>query len=73
MFKAAIIPLVLILCFGGGFVALTKPFNIRATVVIFGLALAILVFGYSNGFVKVGAALAILGCLALLFSGRLKA
>lgn len=72
IFKAMIIPLVLIICFGGSFVALTKPFNLKATTTVFGLALAVLAYGYTHGIPKVIAAIAIVACLIALFSGKLR-
>jgi len=72
LLKAAIIPLVLIICFGGGFVALTKPFNARATFIVFALALALLVFGYAAGAPKWIAGLAIVGALLGLSFGRVR-
>lgn len=72
LIKAMIVPLVLIICFGGGFVALTKPFNARATFVIFAFALAVLVFGYASGAPKWIAGLAILGAIGGLYVSRVK-
>ncbi len=72
IFKAMVIPLVLILCFGGSFVALTKPFNPKATTAIFGLALGVLAYGYSHGIPKLIAAIVIVTCLIALLSGKLR-
>ncbi|MBI1334527.1 MAG: hypothetical protein GC165_16790 [Armatimonadetes bacterium] len=72
IFKAMVVPLVLIICFGGGFVAMTKPFNLKATSIIFALALGVLAYGYTRGVFKLVAAGVILTSLFLLFSGKLK-
>lgn len=64
MFKAIVVPLALILFFGGGFVALTKPYNTKAILIVFGLATALLVLGLATGLPKW---IAGLGLLAAIF------
>lgn len=73
LIKAMLVPLVLIICFGGGFVALNKPFNSRAVAGIACLALGILGMGYLRGMLRVGAAVILLLGIFLLVVARPKA
>lgn len=63
MIKAMLIPLALIICFGGGFVALTKPFNGRATFFIFLLAGALLLVAMASGLPKWIGVIAFIGAI----------
>ncbi len=60
LFKAMLIPLILIVCFGGGFVALHKPFNVKAVVLIASLAVSLLIMGFTGGFLRVFGALGVI-------------
>jgi hypothetical protein len=70
LIKAMIIPLVLIICFGGGLVALTKPFNPKATIFIAGIAISTLVFGYAAGLMRLAGAIGLVLCLFGLYACR---
>jgi hypothetical protein len=50
--KMILLPLGLIFLFGGGFVAVTKPFNARSTVFVVGLGIALLLCAMSSGLPK---------------------
>jgi hypothetical protein len=50
--KAIFLPLGLIILFGGGYVAATKPFNPRTSGVVIGLGLAVLLLGIASGWPK---------------------
>ena len=52
--KGMIVPLVLLVCFGGYFVARTKPFNPTAVGVVACMAVSALVLGYAHGIVRAG-------------------
>ncbi|MEI7985466.1 MAG: hypothetical protein WCI55_07535 [Armatimonadota bacterium] len=70
LIKAMIIPFVLIICFGGGFVALTKPFNPKATIFIAGIAISAMVFGYAAGLMRLFGAIGLVVSLFGLYACR---
>jgi hypothetical protein len=70
LIKAMLVPLVLIICFGGGFVALHKPFNIKAVVLIASLATSLLIMGFTGGFMKVIGALGVIVSLFGIYAVR---
>ena len=70
MIKAMLIPLILIVCFGGGFVALHKPFNIKAVAVIACLLVSVLVFGYAAGITRLFGAIGLVASLFALYAVR---
>ena len=70
LFKAMIVPLILVICFGGGFVALTKPFNPKAVVVVACLLVSVVVFGYAKGLPRVFGGVGIVGSLFAIYAIR---
>jgi hypothetical protein len=64
-----LIPFILIICFGGGMVALTKPFNSKAVLLVVALVVSLLVLGYAPGFTRVfgavGAIISLIGLFAI--------
>ena len=70
MIKAMIVPFVLIICFGGGFVALTRPFKPLAIGLLAGVAICALVFGYARGIPRVIGAVGLVGSLFGLYAMR---
>ena len=69
LIKAMLVPLILIICFGGGMVALTKPFNSKAVSLVALLAVSLGILGYGHGLIKlvgaVGLLLALYGIFAI--------
>lgn len=70
--KAALVPLALIFLFGGGFVALTKPFNAKHTGLVVGIGVCLLLIGIASGAPKWWGVVGILGIVAAVILGRLK-
>ncbi len=70
--KAIIVPLVLILCFGGGFVVVNKPYNSLAVSGVFTLAAGLLGFGYLSGWFRLGSVLLMILGLVLISVARPK-
>ena len=68
--KGMIIPLVLIICLGGYFVGLTKPFNPKAVGVIAVMAVCALVLGYAHGIARVVGAIGLIGSIFALYAIR---
>ncbi|MEI8281643.1 MAG: hypothetical protein WCG75_04490 [Armatimonadota bacterium] len=70
LIKAMLIPLILIVCFGGGFVALHKPFNLKAVALIVALAVSLLIMGFTGGFIRVIGALGVVVSLFGIYAVR---
>lgn len=70
MIKAMIVPMVLIIIFGGGFVAFNKPFKPLAVAMLGGLVVSILIFGYAKGLPRVFGAVGLVACLFGLYAVR---
>ena len=71
MIKAMLIPFILIVCFGGGLVAITKPFNSKAVGLMVVLVVSTLVMGYGPpGMMKITGAIGFLLSLFGLFAIR---
>ena len=68
--KGMIVPLVLLVCFGGYFVARTKPFNPTAVGVVACMAVSALVLGYAHGIVRVFGAIGLVVSLFALYAVR---
>jgi hypothetical protein len=68
--KGMLIPLVLLVCFGGYFVARTKPFNPTAVGVIVCMAVSALVLGFAHGFVRVIGAIGLVLSIFALYAVR---
>ena len=72
MLKAIVVPLLLVLCFGGGFIALHKPFNPRAVFIFFGLTILLAIFGFASGMSKWISLFALILAGVALTLGRVK-
>ena len=70
LIKAMLMPLILIICFGGGLVALTKPFNPKAVVVLAVLVISLLIFGYAAGVTRIFGAIGVVLSLFAIFAVR---
>lgn len=70
LIKAMVLPLVLVICFSGYFVARTNPFNPKAVAVVACLAVSTLIFGFAPGFTRVFGAIGMLVSLFALYAVR---
>ncbi len=70
LIKAMILPMVLVICFGGYFVARTNPFNPKAVAVIASLAISTLLFGFAPGYTRVFGAIGMLVSIFALYAVR---
>jgi hypothetical protein len=67
-----LVPLILIICFGGGMVAVNKPFNSKAVFLLATLAISIAIFGFAAGVTKIVGAIGLVLSLFGIYSLRSK-